>query len=369
MKRTLRCPSCLIEIDPEAVRVEDYEGNESTRPLWRPRTRRFWSAKNSVPDDGNIEDLQRGWRFTCGRGHTLPDDLLEVDIAPIALLGLSQSMKTHFVAALGYQLTREQRMAELSMDRQLVFTTLEEARERLDRQYINPLFGRKEVLVPTTPVLNPAEDEPVRDPVTLRATFRTGHIFAGPSIRKMYVSLYDAPGEMFRSRREQMVHAPYLVDPSGIILFLDVASLPRVRDELDASAPDNFSFIDPQIITSAAEAMQRFHGVREPMRVPLAVVVSRADLLEHSPAFARYHKVLGDDSLANRRGNELAREFVDTYAPGVPIFAEEAFDGPIQYFFASATGCSPEDGRFPRVEPWGCLAPLLWMLESIGFAR
>jgi hypothetical protein len=365
-RQVVRCPTCLAQLDLQRVRIEDVDGNVSRRSIVRSSF--FGTNDRPHSPDEELEALRRRFRYTCERHHTLPRDLMKVPLAPIALLGLSQSMKTHYVAAVGYQLTYQQALAELSRGRSLVFTAVEESRERLNRRYIDPLFVEKAVLAPTEPTRNP-EDEPVRDPITFKATFRTSHIIvAGSGERRMYVSLYDAPGEMFRSQHEAVEHAPYALDPAGILLFVDVASMLDVRSELQP-APKDYSLFDPHIISAAGDAVQRWHGTTEPVDVPVAVVVSRADLLLTSPTFERYHKILNEEHAASRRANELAREFVETYARPVPIFVDEAFGGPTQYFFASATGCAPSDDEsFPDVTPWGCVDPLLWILEKIGFA-
>ena len=364
----LQCPTCLEEIDPERVLVVDYQGQESYTSI----ARSSWFRTNNRPRSRaeRLEDLRAQRRLACRRKHTLPRDLLEVGVAPIALLGLSQSMKSHYVAATCYQLMREQALAELPQGRSLVFTAIEHCRDRLNIEYIDRLFTQRRAILPTEPVADPVQQEPVREPITLRAEFTTTSVYATESKRWKYVSLYDAPGEMFRTQHHQMIHAPYVADPAAVLLFVDVASLPAVRAELDQDAPEDYSPLDPQIISSAGEVMREYHDTSEPRNIPLAVIVSRADLLRTSPAFERYHKVLDDEKSGTNRGKELAREFVERYARAVPILADHSFGGQVQFFFASATGCSPDaEGFFPSVSPWGCLDPFLWVLEMIGFAR
>jgi hypothetical protein len=167
--------------------------------------------------------------------------------------------------------------------------------------------------------------------------------------------------------KDQLLHAPYLAAPAGVLLFIDAASIPAVRGLLDGSAPQNFNSVDPHIVSTAGRVMRDYND--DKVDVPVAVVVSRADLLLRSPAFAEFHPYLGQEPLLDEAAMFQARQFVSRYADGFSTATAMAFGGErVRYFFASATGESPVGGRFGAVRPWGCLGPLLWLLKQIGFA-
>jgi hypothetical protein len=114
--------------------------------------------------------------------------------------------------------------------------------------------------------------------------------------------------------------------------------------------------------------MRDLRGVRGQVEVPVSVVISRADLLQQSSTFARFHPFLGREPLLAEPAEAMAREFVERYAPGIAMATADAFGKHrVRYFFASATGCSPVEGRFPDVQPWGCLGPLLWLMTADGW--
>lgn len=308
-------------------------------------------------------------RYTCDRGHTLPPDLFVIGVLPIALLGLSQSMKTHYLAALSYQLLYEpiDAVTILPNETAMKFSSTEESHERLRRDYIEPLFREKRVLSPTDRPLDLAYDEPVRDPVTLELEAARAHPL-NPWEKRTYLSLYDAPGEMFMLQRDQRVYAPYMADPAGVLLFLDVASLPKVREQLAGSGelPEENSLMDPYVITAASGTMRDWRRLQR-ADIPLSVIVSRADLLLSAPGFADYRRFLGGEPLLDDEADGAAHDFVKRYARGIAVEVEALFGGNVRYFFASATGCSPVDDKFPHVTPWGCLGPLLWALQQSGF--
>jgi hypothetical protein len=359
-----RCPTCLVDVTPDMVRTVDFDGRAGTASL--PVRGRIFTRSAAEP--ATVTQIMSEGRFTCSRGHTLPKHLFSIGLMPVALLGLSQSMKTHYVAAAAYQLTNDYALGNLPGKRSLSFQVLDECYERLDREYVSPLFDRHEELVPTEAVIDPKRDEPVRDPITFEVKFTVARSFSNSGTKSTYVSLYDAPGEMFRTRRDQVVHAPYLLDPAGVLLFLDAGSIADVRRSLTTGAPENFTRFDPHIIHAAARSMRDLRGRDGQVDVPVSVIISRADLLQHSSTFARFHAFLGDEPLLDSEADAAARAFVTDHAPGIAMATADAFGKHrVRYFFASATGCSPVDGRFPDVRPWGCLGPLLWIMTADGW--
>jgi hypothetical protein len=355
-----RCPTCLRPIDPRSVWIEDYEGGRREGPMpVRGVFRRFPRGRAMRPDE-----ILRTARYLCPRGHTLPRGLFQVGLKPVALLGLSQSMKTHYIAAVSQQLAYDRQFAAVGLQ-SLTVEAIEECRDRLRRVYLTPLFEEQRVLTPTVPILDPTE-EPVREPITFEVTHSRGVPTSLP--HTTYFSLFDAPGEMFATTREQLRHAPYLLDPAGVLLFVDVAAMRSVRRTLGSQAPENKSIIDPHIITAAADVMRRTRGILGRVQVPVSVVVSRADLLVGAEEFAEYQDALGGEPLLDPGASDRARSFLKEHAPGVVVATGQAFGDQVRYFFSSATGCAPNaDETFDRVEPWGCVGPLFWLFNQNGF--
>lgn len=355
-----RCPTCLRPINPNRVLVEDYEGGvrRGSMPM-RGIFRRIPRSRAQ-----RYEEVLSTARYRCERGHTLPRRLFQIGLKPIALLGLSQSMKTHYIAAVAQQLAYDREYAAVGRQT-LTVGAIEECRDRLRQLYLNPLFDEQRVLNPTEPIRDPTV-EPVRDPITFEVTHARGLPTSLP--HSTYFSLYDAPGEMFARTADQLRHAPYLMDPAGVLLFVDVGAMRSVRRVLASEAPANRDIIDPHVITGAADVMRRTKGILGRVPVPVSVVISRADLLRSSSRFAEWHDSLGGEPLLDEDASERARLFLKEHAPGVVPATRQAFGDQVRYFFSSATGCSPAaDNTFERVEPWGCVGPLLWLFHENKF--
>src|SRR3954451_24516846 len=103
--RQYRCPTCLSEVDPEAVRAEDLYGRVV---ITRMPGKRFTRADDQRPvtDPGQVR------RYLCPRNHTLAPRMFKIGLMPIALLGVSQSMKTHYLAAAVHQLADDAKLRQ-----------------------------------------------------------------------------------------------------------------------------------------------------------------------------------------------------------------------------------------------------------------
>jgi hypothetical protein len=365
-KHELRCPTCLMPVDPKAVTTQAYNGGTVRGEM--PVTGRLGLAPR--PQPVSIDQMLLMGRHTCPRNHTLPRELFTIGVKSIALLGLSQSMKTHYIAALAYELIDQGKLAVLDRQRRLRFVALDECNARLRRDYLALFDPPHKRLLPTEPERDRTR-EPVRDPIILEAKFVSDQPLVLKREHRTYVSLFDAPGEMFNTARDSMIHAPYLLDPSGILLFVDVGALLPVRAALGEDAPAFKSRMDPHVIDVAAASMKSSRGTTKSLGVPVSVIISRADLLQKSTAFSEYESVLGSEPLLDDGANELARQFVEDYAGGVAMAIADNFkSSKVRYFFASATGSAPDAAEnFPSVKPWGCLGPLLWLLTADGFIR
>lgn len=362
--KPLLCPACLEDLLlPGALKLYQ-DGTVRDAPLETT----IFGGKRALDGDSvdSIEDLQDPRKYHCVRGHELPHDLRKVGVEPIGLVGFSSSMKTHYIAVTTRQLVHDQRLYPIDAHRSLTFVPQNKSSQERLKDLQRRLFQDKKAIGSTLAVEG---QEPVRDPITLTAKFK--QVYVPQTKRTRYVALFDAPGEKFEDEDELMKYAPYLAHSSGIILFVDAGSILEVREALGEAAPSRFTEINPVLISRLADnigALPSTKKRRGKLEIPLAVVISRADLLQDRDEFAKYSQALGRD-FAGPEARELARQFVEEYERGVSIFCDQSFER-VSYFFASATGCAvDDDDNFESIKPWGCLDPLLWLLEEVGLAR
>jgi hypothetical protein len=93
------------------------------------------------------------------------------------------------------------------------------------------------------------------------------------------------------------------------------------------------------------------------------------------PEFAAHETLLGRDWFRypemSDHVSDVAREFLGYHAPAISVALRHYFDETnIRYFFASGTGCEPnEDDTLPQYRPWGCLDVVVWLLRALELYR
>jgi GTPase SAR1 family protein len=399
--KKIRCPSCIFEIyagdcpilataDPYAdVSPGIVPNTITTKPVppspgTNLRTKLVRIEKNTLlkkaPLDNtreqsrarmNPEPLDRELYTLCEArrvcplcGYYLPVNFDSVKSKTIAIVGDNYSGKSHYIAALIKQLQAKKFLdAKLG----LTFTCLTPDIENFYvTNYFEPLFNNKHKLAPSqksteithTPLIYEMSMQPTRQ----------------RPIKTLNLVIYDTAGEDYMIQQRLVRYARYALSADAIIFLADPISIPEILDNL----PHDADYINvpkrtanrglEQLIAS----VKNFKGVDNFRSVPMAITLSKADLLKYLvPLSGHYyfmlpHEYTGTVSLSElERINSEVKDFITRFGDSA-LLHTVAFFEKVSFFATSATGYAPNDqGVFPAVVPQRCLDPLLWILHEL----
>jgi hypothetical protein len=177
--------------------------------------------------------------------------------------------------------------------------------------------------------------------------------------------LYDAPGEHFASVRrfggEQIIQ--YL---GGIILLVDPFTLPPLADQgrklADGIKPSETP-VD-NVVAVLIAGVNQIRGLQptDPCKVPLAVVLTKADALptEDYPFLANLCP--GPDRPMDARLSDRCRETLVLLGAGNIVRSLEQKFASVRYFACTALGRVPDPVNTLPFHAAGVAEPFLWLL-------
>ncbi|MBQ7178294.1 MAG: hypothetical protein IJS08_12840 [Victivallales bacterium] len=312
----------------------------------------------------------------------LPIDLVECDPSYIAVIGLRNSGKSHYIASL------IQSMYEIASDIQWAFSCPDELTSK--NYYISykaPLYERLEALSSTRRY--DSLDLGGKRPLIYTLEFKPPH-----KRRKFTCFFYDSAGEDLEESDVSLLRETlrYLQQASGVILLMDPMQLPGV---CSSEAMDGYfrqyKIEKRRSACSTAELLRKIHQIlpgkrgNGKSRVPVALAFSKVDPLR--PLFGKDSSVFlnssyEDKTVAHRVNmnnlsliDEEMREWLREYQEEDDVLgvAEECFDN-LACFGVSALGngvlSSSNLGHLDSSpNPYNCVDPLLWILWQNGFLK
>lgn len=357
-RRSLFCPSCLVEIDRDHVEVRDLNGERTgeTRSL------------DEQQRGQDFLDLKEGLRLTCRVGHVLPDAYGTVPCQTVALVGPSLSMKTHFLAVTSYEALEGTAYARPDPHTTLSFSAPPSTEDLLRDQYFKLLedhraLGRTRVLED--------DESPVRHPICLEVRGARAAASVRGNTWQKHLLLFDAPGEQVAgSARDQARVSPYLREAAAVAFFVDLLQIAKVREELDMTIPADYTGNYSSTPISKASKLIRDNDrsiAAGAADVDALVVISKADVLQYAKGALREHVGLSGSELAVLTDTEnarLAERLLDIYAPAVVSKVTSGFRS-WTFHLASAIGSQPaHDGSVDVVQPFGCDAIFRELLRA-----
>ncbi len=298
----------------------------------------------------------------------LPSNMERVRNVSIAVVGDTYAGKTHYIAACIKQL-QEGKLGsgggfvdflawDQQVEKQYLHTTLEK------------LFEANEALPSNLPVdTSKSIDESPNEPLIYKLTLRR----SPHSLETINLIIYDSAGEDFANEATAAAYKQFLLHMDAMIYIADPLKMPNISQRIPQDLqPD----IPSGPYRPAAYVLVHVRSLLEQIKmpggagvsIPVAITLSKADLLEHINPHAcflttsSYEK--GLDLQDINEVHQEVRSLIEEYGDITLLSASEAF--PYKGFFAvSATGRSPRSGRFTRVEPKRCLDPLLWILSAL----
>ncbi|MCB9630527.1 MAG: 50S ribosome-binding GTPase [Sandaracinus sp.] len=172
--------------------------------------------------------------------------------------------------------------------------------------------------------------------------------------------LYDPAGEAFDEVAALAEHR-FLEYLSGLAFLVDPTRLQAFSQRQVHPSPAERSLID--VAGRLVLSLRSDHGAEydRPLKKPIAVVVTKADLLEGDPEFAPHLQGL-DDRDADAAHAAVRAQLIDWGEAGLVNTLESGFSD-VRYFVCSPLGREP-DGSGAPFSPAGARAPIGWILTQ-----
>lgn len=364
--QTVTCPHCHEEIYPGECRVVStikYK-NLDAGTVIREASPGLLSRIFATPLSGREFTRFGAVRICPHCDRMLPPNVERVKSYTIAIVGDSTSGKTLYLSSVIQQLQ------EAAAYQVIGYNSIV-GQGKTDETYYNdyyvPLFLNK-AAPSATPI---AQNNP--EPLI----YELG--FPGKSINLLF---YDASGEDMVNAGQMAEYGHYILHASAIIFLADPMIMPGIRQYIPTHVKQAQS-LPPRINTAQAlnriiSTFRRSQSVNpgEKLKVPIAITISKSDLLDFTERTNNPPLYLRDLTLTNRVDssqsssvNQQVQDMLRRYGDAVLIPASKQFER-VSFFAVSSTGQAPtlvgQNLEFPEIKPRRCLEPLLWVLEQLG---
>ena len=357
---TALCPFCFESFPIERTLFKPDTGGEPV-----PGNRTWWGrARNrpvSPPRNKNNRAMTQKVCPECKQDLHASAGVQKSLV--IGMVGAKYSGKSHYVASLVHQL-------EGSGSRDMYASLLalgEQTLTRYKTEFKDRLFGNRRQLHATVDVPPPLVYDLTFDP----------RLWKEKVGRSVTLALYDTAGEHFDNQEEVRRMVRYLRVASGIMFLVDPLQSRGVRNFLPKNIclPDQDPKADPtSIIARVVQELVKDNviGEKQPLEKPVAMVMTKCDVLRQAGLIPdnrlwtmdERHKgrFRGDihDDMSGMMGEYLQKWNPAAYQAVCKRFSRHAFFG------VSATGCAPDNRRFPFISPWRVEDPLFWLLSELG---
>ncbi|MBR0237910.1 MAG: hypothetical protein IJQ39_07460 [Thermoguttaceae bacterium] len=383
----LRVISSSVRVnDPVVQRFLSKESDVPMAPVEQPTgffnkaLRWFWYP--SLTDDNEVKHR------ICPHCHMeLPVQLANNKLRSniIAVTGYRSSGKSNFFGVLidalrnryseevGLNLTTQETFSTRSL--QTIYSD-----ELYDERYGDDLFGDNPKAVKAT--LSAESNIDIRIPLIYRLNLtrfsfkqRLLHPFA--THRPIDLVLFDAAGEDLKSPDIQAIHGRYLSHAAGIIALIDPLSYSEIRKDIrmNTNITSNQKPFDAMAILRRTIEKHSQLSPNQKIKVPLAVTISKFDLLRNAPGldpcvFEDHVHSNGFDELAAKKTSDAIRSYITHKGINAITSVAEGNFQTCQYFGMSALGRSPrEDSSLTSIDPINIADSLLWILNRLGYLQ
>ena len=297
----------------------------------------------------------------------LPRNVESAQSYTIAIVGDSVSGKSHYIASCIHQLKQDYALQVIGCNSIIGHGDTD---TRYFRDYYKPIYIDKQKILGT----NPGQKY---DPLIYELVFpERSALQPAKSVNLLF---YDLSGEDIVEQEAMVEYSYYILNASAIIFLADPIQMPGIVNILPKHlkpTPDQVRQLSTsEVLNRVLQTFRQHLGLRagQKLRTPVAITVSKSDLLKFAAKGRQSPLFLNDNFYTNRLdvpkfdyiSNEvqaLLRDLGDR----VLLRSSELFEN-ASFFAVSATGWPPDDqGKFPPLEPLRCLDPLLWALWKLG---
>lgn len=275
----------------------------------------------------------------------------------IAIVGNSSSGKSHYLASCIHLLMQAEAWQTIGCNR---IVGQDNTDQLFYLNYYEPIFKKAQSIPPTQSIIVP-------EPLIYELVFPN---------KLVNLLFYDASGEDI-ANADKLTFSHYILNAFAIIFLADPRSMPCVVDALPASLQSYRSeqYSNTAILNRVISTFKQGASIApgERLKIPIAITVSKSDLLEfvvsgtHTPLYLRDHDLSSAIDITQFEViNQEVQDFLRRCGDQSLLGTSEMFEN-VSFFAVSATGW-PEDsnGRFPSIQPRRCLDPLLWILWKLG---
>ena len=364
------CPFCFTEFPIVEMDFSSQYNNERVKAQYgmidKMKLKRG-KGRLKVPKDPSGYPCTRKLCPDQDVEHDLPFNAGLQESLVLGLIGAPNSGKTHYVASLVDRL-----MGRVGTDLQgALLPVTDGTSDRYQKEFYKPLFEDHRTLLAT---------QGIPEPLIYDLSFDWGQ----GRKRAVNLALYDTAGEntIDKARAREMLN--YLNVASGVIFIIDPLQIRQIRERLpDSILPPPLAVGTPiSIIGNILMLLQNGKAlqVNEPFSVPVAVVLSKCDVLQEAGLIesnriwnmedrrhiGRFDHLYHDD-MAGMMGEYMQQWDVQAYNVVTQRFPRHAFFG------VSATGCAATGAtmnkKYKYIAPWRVEDPLLWLLSQVDVLR
>lgn len=199
----------------------------------------------------------------------------------------------------------------------------------------------------------------------------------------LVLPLYDTAGENMKGSDKFGDKINYIRSAGGIILLLDPFEIKEIADQLALNGiptPEGTSSIET-ILNSIKQYLQRGKGAKDLIEVPIAIVLTKLDLLLDFTDLIPPNSILRPDPDRIEqadRGSFSQEEFEKVNTAVLNILKQHAGEAGLGIgnlitslrsfrhyglFAVSSFGCEPTKSDLLKLRPIRVLDPLLWLLS------
>jgi hypothetical protein len=343
---------------------------------------RIW-ARTHVEDINGRERVQQNARRQCPRcANLLPRGLENDACFNIAVVGTNSSSKSHYIVSLLNQLEQGSSL-DFNPNISVGFSERATSTNPSDRspyKVAQEMLIKNKLVLPLTRRMRPTQDFTLYDPwiFHLEITYMQEQ---KPVISRMNLIFYDIAGEDITNEQTMMLMGWPIMEAQAIIHVVDPLGLPGIRDKLppspqvEAARNATNRASEYNVLSSIIRLREEFHQLnpRELIQTPVAIMLAKSDLLDpiaeqHGFAKARFMSRGTHDGSINdedlRAVDYHMRNFLKQMQE-LRLLNASGRLARVGFFAASATGCSPNQGRYPEINPRRCLDPLFWILGQL----
>lgn len=305
--KKILCPYCFEEFDNTQAWYQceseerDGDGEYRCKRVTSEEYDKYWGDENNDTPIRNVWEQKGGLkarlfgskfneqkcpqcgyrsrRFVCPHCFNwLPTHMIENGAEIISVIGSPSSGKTNYIVSLIHQLRKYGYKLDLQVTPTQIYRDQhkEESTQNIFKKLDTQLFTDK-IMLKKTKI----------DKTDIPWIF---HLQQGKSKKEIYLVFYDSAGEKFDTVNEMKKQAKYLKESCGVIVMLDVMSIPYVYNTLKKIGVENIvGNVETKDFENIFTSIENFrtNEASDLVKKPFAFVFSKFD------AIIDYKKELG----------------------------------------------------------------------------